>query len=178
MAPPKRTRRLVRWLEMAAADNGVVFLVGDLFDFWFEYKTVVPRGYVRLLGKLAEISDKGIPIHYFTGNHDMWIRDYFQEELNIDIYHQPAAFDLGGSHFLIGHGDGLGPGDHKYKFLKRIFRNPLAQWLFGILPPTIGIGLADFFSRFGSDATSNNISIYFYGPNDPEFDQRRRISGT
>ena len=124
-----------------------IFLVGDLFDFWYEYRKVVPKGYVRLLGKLAELADRGIPLHFFVGNHDMWMRDYFQQELNIPVYFEPREFERNGKMFLVGHGDGLGPGDHGYKRLKKIFRNPVSKWLFGILPPVAGMGLAHYLSR-------------------------------
>src|ERR1700744_5154820 len=128
-----RERRIVAFLERIRTDAAVIFIVGDLFDFWYEYRTVVPRGYTRILGKLAELTDSGIPVHFFVGNHDMWMRDYFQKELNIPVYFEHQTFEFNQKKFLIGHGDGLGPGDHKYKFLKKIFRNPLCQWLFGIL---------------------------------------------
>jgi UDP-2,3-diacylglucosamine hydrolase len=100
-----------------------------------------------LLGKLGELSDAGIPMHFFVGNHDMWVRDYFQKELNIRIYFKPEEFERNGKKFLIGHGDGLGPGDHGYKRLKKVFRNPVSKWLFGILPPRMGMGLANYMSR-------------------------------
>lgn len=143
----EREKKIVRFLDTAKLDAAVIFIVGDLFDFWYEYKTVVPKGYVRILGKMAEITDSGIPIHFFVGNHDMWMRDYFQKELNIPVYFEPVTFDFNGKKFLVGHGDGLGPGDHGYKFLKKVFRNPVCQWLFGILPPIIGVGVANYFSH-------------------------------
>lgn len=143
----EREKRIVGFLDEIKAETEELFILGDLFDFWFEYKYVVPKGFVRILGKLAEISDMGIPVHFFVGNHDMWMKDYFKKELNIKVYHEPEVFTLHGKRFLIGHGDGLGPGDHGYKFLKKIFRSPIAQYGFGILPPAIGIGLANFFSR-------------------------------
>ncbi|MBK7432777.1 MAG: UDP-2,3-diacylglucosamine diphosphatase [Chitinophagaceae bacterium] len=142
-----REKRIIRFLEEARLDAAEIFIVGDLFDFWYEYKKVVPKGYVRILGKLAEITDAGIPIHFFVGNHDMWMKDYFQAELNIPVYFEPRAFNFNGKKFLVGHGDGLGPGDHGYKFIKKLFRNPVCQWLFGILPPYIGMGIAHYFSR-------------------------------
>ena len=142
-----RERRIVNFLERIRKDAAEIFIVGDLFDFWYEYKTVVPKGYVRILGKMAEIADEGIPIHFFTGNHDMWMSGYFEQELNIPVYHAPKTFEWNGKKFFIGHGDGLGPGDHGYKFLKKIFRNPFCQWLFGLLPPAIGVGLANWLSR-------------------------------
>jgi len=142
-----REKRIVAFLDSIKNNTSELFILGDLFDFWFEYKKVVPKGYVRILGKLAEISDAGIIIHFFVGNHDMWMKDYFQKELNIKVYFEPASFEFGEKKFLIGHGDGLGPGDKGYKRLKKIFRNPLSQWLFGILPPVLGIGLANYFSQ-------------------------------
>ena len=142
-----REKKIIRFLDEIKADAKEIFILGDLFDFWFEYKKVVPRGYTRILGKLAELTDSGIPIHFFVGNHDMWMSNYFQTELNIPVYFEPTEFEYSGRKFLIGHGDGLGPGDHGYKFIKKIFRNKACQWLFGILPPQIGIGLANYFSR-------------------------------
>lgn len=142
-----REKKIIRFLDSIKADAAEIFIVGDLFDFWYEYKKVVPKGYVRILGKLAELTDAGIPIHFFVGNHDMWMRDYFQKELNIPVYFEPAPFEFNGQQFLIGHGDGLGPGDKGYKFIKKIFRNKACQWLFGILPPRIGMGIAHYFSR-------------------------------
>lgn len=149
----EREKRVVRFLEQARKDAAIIFIVGDLFDFWYEYRTVVPRGYTRILGKLAELTDSGIILHFFVGNHDMWMKDYFQKELNIPVYFEPKTFAFNGKRFYIGHGDGLGPGDHGYKFLKKIFRNPVCQWLFGILPPAIGVGLANYFSRSSRAAT-------------------------
>jgi UDP-2,3-diacylglucosamine hydrolase len=142
-----REKKIIAFLEAIKKDAAQIFIVGDLFDFWYEYKNVVPKGYVRILGKLAEITDSGIPIHFFVGNHDMWMKNYFQTELNIPVYFEPVPFEFNGKKFLIGHGDGLGPGDHGYKFIKKIFRNKICQWLFGALPPVIGIGLANYLSQ-------------------------------
>ena len=141
-----REKRLVTFLNQIENDAEQIFILGDLFDFWFEYKRVVPKGFVRILGKLANLTDKGIVIHFFVGNHDMWMRDYFEKELGIIVYHAPKEFELHGKHFLIGHGDGLGPGDHRYKFIKKVFRNRLSKKLFGFLHPHYGIGLANYFS--------------------------------
>ena len=155
-----REKRIIRFLDDIKQDAAQIFILGDLFDFWFEYKKVVPKGYVRILGKLAELTDSGIPIHFFVGNHDMWMTNYFQQELNIPVYFEPVAFDLFGKKFLIGHGDGLGPGDHGYKFIKKIFRNKACQWLFGILPPFIGMGLADYFSKKSRAQTGQTDEIF------------------
>lgn len=143
----QRERLLVQWLDVVKNDAAEIFLLGDIFDFWFEYRTVVPRGFVRLLGKLAEIADAGIPIHYFTGNHDMWMFDYFPEELGIKIYRKPEERELLGKRFLIGHGDGLGMKDHGYKFIKKVFAARFSQWLFARIHPNLGVRLALYFSR-------------------------------
>ena len=141
-----REQKFIQWLDIVKKDAEVIFLLGDLFDFWFEYKTVVPKGFVRVLGKLAEIRDSGIPIHFFVGNHDLWMEDYFEKELNIPVYHEPKEFTFGDKTFLIGHGDGLGPGDFGYKRMKKVFTNPLCKWLFRWLHPDIGVGLATYLS--------------------------------
>lgn len=157
----ERERQIVRWLDTIKADATEIYLVGDVFDFWFEYATVVPKGYVRLLGKLAELRDAGILIYFFIGNHDMWMFRYFEEELDIPIYRKPIVRELMGKTFFIGHGDGLGPGDHGYKFLKKVFANSLCQWLFARLHPNFGIGLANFWSQKSRE--SNKIETEFYG---------------
>lgn len=141
-----RERKLVNWLDDIKDDAGVIFMLGDLFDFWFEYKTVVPKGFVRILGKLAELSDAGIPIHFFVGNHDLWMKDYFQKELNITVYHKPQVFEINDKKFFIGHGDGLGPNDKGYKRMKKVFTNPFCQWLFRWLHPDLGVKLAQHLS--------------------------------
>jgi len=151
-----REKAVIRFLEIAKLDAAVIFIVGDLFDFWFEYKKVVPKGFVRVLGKLAEITDSGIPIHFFVGNHDMWMDGYFEAELNIPVYHEPKEFQFNDKKFLVGHGDGLGPGDHGYKMLKKIFRNPVCKFLFGIIPPYIGMGLAHYSSKSSRSVTGGN----------------------
>jgi len=142
-----REKKIVAFLESIRHDAAEIFIVGDMFDFWYEYKTVVPKGYVRMLGKLADITDSGTPIHFFVGNHDMWMRGYLQKELNIPVYFEPKTFEWNNIKFYIGHGDGLGPGDHGYKFMKSVFRNRVCQWLFGLLHPDWGIGMANYFSR-------------------------------
>lgn len=152
----QREKKIVRFLDEIQPQTAALFIVGDLFDFWYEYKKVVPRGYVRLLGKLAQFTDSGIPVHFFVGNHDMWMRDYFQTELNIPVYFEPKEFLFNNKAFYIGHGDGLGPGDNGYKALKKVFRNPICQWLFGLVPPRIGIGLADYFSQKSRAATGTS----------------------
>ena len=151
-----REDKIVSFLHSIEGDVDSLFILGDIFDFWFEYKKVVPKGFTRLLGKLAALTDKGIPIHVFTGNHDLWMRGYFEEELGVKVYHQPAIFTWNEKTFFIGHGDGLGPGDFGYKRLKKIFRNPVCQWLFGQLHPDWGISLANYFSKASREATGSS----------------------
>ncbi len=142
----EREKLIVKFLDEIKNTAAEIFIVGDMFDFWYEYRKVVPKGFVRLLGKLAELTDAGIPIHFFVGNHDMWMKTYFQQELNIAVYFEQQVFVRNEKNFLIGHGDGLGPGDNGYKLLKKLFRNKLANFLFGILPPAMGVGLANYLS--------------------------------
>ncbi|WP_335972868.1 UDP-2,3-diacylglucosamine diphosphatase [Gaetbulibacter jejuensis] len=141
-----REKKFVAWLDEIKKDAAAIFLMGDLFDFWFEYKTVVPKGFTRTLGKLAEISDSGIPIYYFVGNHDLWMNGYFEEELNIPVYHKPKEFIFNDTSFFIGHGDGLGPGDKGYKRMKKVFTNRFCKWLFRWLHPDLGVKLAQYLS--------------------------------
>lgn len=122
-----REKKFVKWLDHVKDDAAAIFLLGDLFDFWFEYKRVVPKGFTRTLGKLAEISDSGIPVYYFVGNHDLWMNGYFEEELNIPVFHKPEEFTFNDKTFLIGHGDGLGPGDKGYKRMKKSLPIPSAN---------------------------------------------------
>ncbi len=155
-----REKRLVKWLDEIKTDATELFVVGDLFDFWFEYKRAVPRGYVRVLGKLAEIADSGIPISFFTGNHDMWIFDYLPNEIGAKLYREPITREWNGKKFLIGHGDGLGPGDYGYKFIKKVFANKICQWLFERLHPNFGIWLADYFSKSSRAKTGGDDAIF------------------
>jgi len=141
-----REQKFVSWLNTIKKDAEALFLLGDLFDFWFEYDTVVPKGFVRVLGKLAEMRDNGIPIYFFVGNHDLWMKDYFENELNIPVYHSPQEFSINNKLFLIGHGDGLGPGDIGYKRMKKVFTFPFFQWLFKWFHPDLGVRLGQFLS--------------------------------
>ena len=141
-----REQKFVAWLDTVKKDAAAIFLLGDLFDFWFEYKTVVPKGFTRTLGKLAEITDAGIPVYYFVGNHDLWMNGYFEEELNIPVFHKPQQFTFNNTSFFIGHGDGLGPGDKGYKRMKKVFTNPVAKWFYKWLHPDLGVKLAQYLS--------------------------------
>lgn len=154
-----REDRIVRWLSSIETSCSELFLMGDVFDFWFEYKTVVPKGFVRLFGKLAAMSDSGIKIYFFKGNHDMWVNDYFCQELGMEIVSDELIIERGNKRFFLHHGDGLGPGDKKYKMLRKIFRNPVCQWLFSLIPPRIGIGIANGWSGH-SRAASNQEEVF------------------
>lgn len=142
-----REKKFVSWLDTIKKDAEAVFLVGDIFDFWFEYNEVVPKGFTRTLGKLAEISDAGVPIHYFAGNHDMWLIDYFQKELNLTVHNKPKIFTINDKKFFVGHGDGLGPGDKSFKIMKKIFKNPFFNWCFRCVHPDLGIKLGKYLSN-------------------------------
>ncbi|AOM76795.1 UDP-2,3-diacylglucosamine diphosphatase [Pedobacter steynii] len=157
----KREDRIIRWLNAIESSCAELFLMGDIFDFWFEYREVVPKGFVRLQGKLAMMSDAGIKIYFFKGNHDMWVNDYFTKEMGIEIISDELVIERAGKRFYLHHGDGLGPGDQKYKVLRKIFRNPVCQWLFSIIPPRIGLGIANWWS--GSSRLANSNEEVFNG---------------
>ncbi|MFD0931898.1 UDP-2,3-diacylglucosamine diphosphatase [Psychroflexus salinarum] len=142
----EREKIFISWLDDIKADAHSIFLLGDLFDFWFEYREVVPKGFVRTLGKLAELRDSGIDIFYFVGNHDLWMKGYFEEELNIPVFHKPQVFEFNSKKFFLGHGDGLGPGDKGYKRMKKVFVHPVSKWLFKWLHPDLGVRLARYLS--------------------------------
>ena len=142
----EREKIFVNWLDEIKKDATHLFLLGDLFDFWFDYEKVVPKGFVRVLGKIAALKDAGISIYFFVGNHDLWMQDYFEKEFDIPIYRKPQEFSFFNKLFLIGHGDGLGPGDKGYKRMKKVFTNPVARWFFKWLHPDIGVKLAQHLS--------------------------------
>ncbi|SRR5260221_1297603 len=152
----EREARLVRWLEQIKADAAEVFLMGDVFDFWFEYKTVVPKGYIRFFGKLAELADAGIKLYFFKGNHDMWMFDYFEHELGATIISNELEIERNGKKFYLHHGDGLGPGDNFYKILKNFFRSRFCQWLFARIHPNLGVGIANYWSRHSRISNQKN----------------------
>lgn len=158
----EREKKIVAWLDHVKQDAAEIFLVGDIFDFWFEYKRAIPRGFVRIQGKITEITDSGIPVHVFTGNHDMWIFDYLPKELGVMLYREPIEREFFGKSYLIGHGDGLGPGDRSYKFLKKVFANKFCQWCFARLHPNLGIWIAEKSSK-SSRAKSGKTDEVFLG---------------
>jgi UDP-2,3-diacylglucosamine hydrolase len=161
----EREKQFVCWLDHIKQDATALYLLGDVFDFWFEYKKAVPKGYIRLLGKLAEMSDSGIPIHFFTGNHDMWVFDYLEKEINLKIYRGPMELKLDQKTFYIGHGDGLGPKDNGYKLIKKVFSNKLCQWLFARIHPNLGISIAEFWSKKSRLANGQKDET-FHGDNE------------
>jgi UDP-2,3-diacylglucosamine hydrolase len=157
----EREKKIVDWLNQIESDVEELYLLGDIFDFWFEYKHTIPKGSTRFLGKIAEFSDKGIPVHLFAGNHDMWIFGYLQKETGMIYHKKPLSATLKGKRFFLAHGDGLGPGDTSYKILKKIFRNKLAQWLFARIHPNLGITIARKWSH--SSRIANGESPKFQG---------------
>lgn len=136
--PRAHEKKLVDWLESVKIDATVIYLLGDMFDFWFEYRTVVPKGYVRFLGKLAELVDSGIEIHFFTGNHDIWTFGYLENEIGLIVHREPITVQHGDKRFYLAHGDGLSDQDHGFKLIRKIFHSPIAQKLFRLVPPQLG----------------------------------------
>ncbi len=143
----QREKELCEELEQVSKDADAIVLLGDMFDFWFSYKHVVPRGGIRLLGKMAELSDRGIQLHYFLGNHDMWLFDYLTSEMKIAMHDEPCVLTFDKKKFLCGHGDGLGHLDKSYDILRRVFRNKVNQWAFALLPTKLTFGIACGWSR-------------------------------
>lgn len=158
---PQRERDLVRWLESIEDDAQRLVMLGDIFDFWFTYKQAVPRGFVRLLGKMAELADNGVEIHFFIGNHDMWMFDYLEKEIGVVMHNEPEAMTIGGKRFLLGHGDGMGNQDRSYNLLKRVFRGRLNQWLFAGIHPNIGFPIAHRWSASSRKKHSVKYNGYF-----------------
>lgn len=146
-ASREREQKFIKWLDEISKDATQLFILGDLFDFWFEYKHVVPKGFVRTLGKLAMLKDSGLSIEFFTGNHDQWMRDYFESELGIPVHRKPQSYNFNGKKFIVGHGDGLGPGDRGYKAMKSVFTNPAANWAFSRLHPNFAMWLGKKWSE-------------------------------
>ncbi|TAD97620.1 MAG: UDP-2,3-diacylglucosamine diphosphatase [Bacteroidetes bacterium] len=159
----ERERKIIRWLDAIKPTAQQIFLLGDVFDFWYEYNHVVPKGYIRFFGKLAEIIDSGIPINFFTGNHDLWTFDYFPSEIGMKVYHCPQYVEFCGKKLLIGHGDGLGNGDYGYKILKKIFENRFLQYLFAKIHPDLSFRLAFFWSRSSKNKARNEEEKRFLG---------------
>ena len=143
----KREKKIISWLNEIEKDAKKIYLLGDIFDFWFEYEKVVPKGFVRMLAKLADLVDKGIKIHFLVGNHDMWMRDYLEKEIGLKVHFKEFIIEEDNQLIFIGHGDGLGKGDYKYKILKSLFTSKICKWLFSRLHPNFGIGLGQAWSN-------------------------------
>lgn len=158
----EREKLFVQWLTEIKDECGVLFLVGDLFDFWFEWKHVIPKGFVRVLGKLAEFKDSGIPIYFFFGNHDLWMKDYLKNELGFIQFEDKQTFIINGKHFFITHGDGKGPGDKGYKRLKKVFTNKINQFLFYLLHPDLAMWLGITLSR-KNKMISGDEDVHYLG---------------
>ncbi|MCB8964389.1 MAG: UDP-2,3-diacylglucosamine diphosphatase [Bacteroidales bacterium] len=152
------------WLDSIRHDTAELYLLGDIFDFWFEYRRVVPKGYTRFLGRIADMVDSGIPVHFFTGNHDVWMFDYFPKELGVEVHHKPIVKELYGRKFLLAHGDGLGPGDPGYKLLKGMFTSKALQWMFAKLHPNFSLWFGNQWSV--SSRYSKEITHNFRGDNE------------
>ncbi len=156
-----REKKICKWLDMVKQDATEIYLLGDLFDFWFEYKHVVPKGYSRFLGKISEITDSGIPVTFFKGNHDMWTFGYLEKELGVKMISDELIIERNGKKFFLHHGDGLGPGDKGYKWIRSLFRSRFGISLFGFLHPYLGAGLAQFLSRNSRIRNKENDKVYF-----------------
>ena len=158
-----REKHFLAWLDFIQEDLSELYLLGDVFDFWFEYKRVVPKGFVRMLGRLGELCDAGIPVHVFAGNHDLWYGSYLPEELGVEVHHTPLYRNFFSQKFYLAHGDGLGPGDHGYKFMKRVITHPLSKWLFSVLHPNWGVSLAQYISGM---SRKHQATVSPYPPNE------------
>ena len=170
----EREKTIVAWLDSILETTEALYILGDLFDYWFEYGKVIPKGHVRTLAKIAEFTDRNIPVYLFTGNHDLWMFGYLEEELGLTMYTQPIQKTIGEKKFFLGHGDGLGPGDHGYKFMKKIFSNKLCQWLFARVHPNLGIRIMKHFSKKSRESRSDDLS--FRGPDNEwllQFSERK-----
>jgi UDP-2,3-diacylglucosamine hydrolase len=169
-----RERILVEWLDRIKEDAAEIYLMGDIFDFWHEYRHVVPRGFTRFLGKMAELSDRGISLHFFTGNHDIWVYDYLQAELGLSVYRESIIRIFNGKKFFLSHGDGLGPGDHGYRLMKWGFTNKVLQWIFARIHPNTSIAFGKRWSR--SSRYAKGIVAEPYRGNDQEIQVKFAMS--
>jgi len=162
----QREKVIVQWLDLIKQDAGALFLVGDIFDYWYEYKKVSAKGFVRFLGKICEFTDKGIPVYFFTGNHDVWVFDYLPSETGVQVFYNPIEIEINDRSFIIGHGDGVGPNDSGYKILRGIFHNKILQFLFSRLHPNFTYWIGHSWSKHSR--YSKGLSEPFYGV-DKEF---------
>jgi UDP-2,3-diacylglucosamine hydrolase len=174
----QREKLVCKWLDSIKNDAKEIFLVGDLFDFWYEYRYTIPKGSVRLQGKIAELTDSGIPVNFFVGNHDLWMKDYFETELNVKIYREPITRTYNGKVFYIGHGDGLGPGDKGYKLLRKIFASKVCQWLFSRLHPNLAFYIAKKSSKRSRIITGDSDEKFLGAENEWLFQYSREYLKT
>ncbi len=156
----EREKEIVAWLRHVSKDAKAIYLLGDIFDFWFEYRYAVAKGFVRLLGCLSELADSGIEIHFFTGNHDMWTFGYLEKEIGMKVHKKPIVQEIDGKTFFVGHGDGLGPNDRGYKMMKWVFSAPFFQWLYGRFHPNFSFGLATYLSAKSRKANSYRKDVF------------------
>lgn len=159
--PREREARVIAWLEKASHDAETIWLLGDIFDFWWEYKKVVPRGFTRFLGTLSSLTDRGIDIHIFAGNHDMWMKGYLADECGVTIHHEPLLIQIGNDLFYLAHGEGLGNKSPGARLLFAFFHNKLAQVLFSAIHPRYGIALGNAWSK--SSRLAKHVSLPFLG---------------
>lgn len=159
--PLEREKKVVRWLNEVAPDSKEIFLLGDVFDFWWEYKLVVPRGFTRFLGTVSSITDSGVPVHFFTGNHDMWVSNYLSGECGVTVHTDPETKILDSKKFHIAHGEGLGSTNTTYKILLSLFRNKSLRFLYSALHPSIGVGIGHKWSL--NSRLGKGISLNFMG---------------
>ena len=160
-SPLDREKEVAGWLKKIAGEADEIYLVGDIFDFWWEYKLVVPHGFTRFLGTIAELTDKGIPVHFFTGNHDMWVKDYLVKECGVIIHTTPLTTSFNGKLFHIAHGEGLGSRNFPYKCLLNIFHNKILRKLYSSLHPSIGVGIGHYWSL--NSRLGKGIKLEFMG---------------
>ena len=159
--PARREARFVEFLRsIPAEETEALYLLGDIWDFWYEYKDVVPKGYVKVLAALMDLMDAGVKVYFFTGNHDIWAYSYFRE-LGMTVLEQPYVTTIGGKRFCLGHGDGLGPGDYGYKLMRWAFHNRFLQKCFSTLHPRIAFSLGNGWSR--KSRLAKNVSYFFRG---------------
>lgn len=172
-APAIKDKRLhekifVDWLDKVKKDADEIYLLGDIFDYWYEYKTVAPRGFVRFLGKICEITDSGIKVHIFTGNHDVWIFDYLPSECGVEVHRKPIEFECKGKRFFVGHGDGMGGYDKGYALMKAVFESKIAQFLYSLLHPTLAGWIANTWSSKSRKHNNKNTKMHVFRGADKE----------
>jgi UDP-2,3-diacylglucosamine hydrolase len=170
--PVEREKKVVKWLNSVAGDAKEIYLLGDIFDFWWEYKLVIPRGFTRFLGTVSEITDSGIPVHFFTGNHDMWVGNYFSDECGMTIHTSPVTKQFDGKRFHLAHGEGLGTKSTGYKILLSIFRNRPLQVMYSALHPSIGVGIGHRWSL--NSRLGKGITKEFLGEEDEDLTRYAR----